>query len=73
MCNATLRHIRLAILAECITYSECVSAAVVTQHAKRMHRIILSPVACLAAPYFSTLSHKWQDFRGKNTQYKSVF
>jgi len=27
-----------------IKYSECVSAALVTQHAKRMHHITLSPV-----------------------------
>jgi hypothetical protein len=40
-----------------ITYSECVCNLVI-QHAKRMHRIIRSSVACLAAPYFSTLSHK---------------
>ena len=45
-----------------ITYSLCVSVALVIQHAKCMHRIILSPMACLVLPYFSTLSHKWQKF-----------
>jgi hypothetical protein len=40
-----------------ITYSECVSVASVIQQAKRMRRIILSSVACLDLPYFSTLSH----------------
>jgi hypothetical protein len=33
-----------------------VSVALVIQHAKRMRRIILSSVACLADPYFPTLS-----------------
>ena len=36
-----------------ITYCQCVSVALVIQHAKRMRRIILSSVACLAVPYFS--------------------
>jgi len=48
-----------------ITYSECVSVALVIKHAKRVRRIILSPVVCLALSYFSTLSHKRYDFRGK--------
>jgi hypothetical protein len=33
------------------------SVSLVNQHAERMRRIILSPVACLAVPYFSTLPH----------------
>jgi hypothetical protein len=58
-----------------ITYSECVSVALVIQHVKRMRRIILSPVACPAVPYFSTLSHKRHDFQEKKKLFnmKCVF
>jgi hypothetical protein len=40
----------------------CVSVALDIQHAKRMRRIILPSVACLAVPYFSTLSHYRKKF-----------
>jgi hypothetical protein len=36
----------------------CGFVALVIQHAKRMHRITLSSVACPALPHFSTLSQK---------------
>jgi len=49
-----------------ITRSECVSVAFVIQPAIHMRRIVLSSAARLAASYFSTLSHKRQDFREKS-------
>jgi len=51
------------VAATSISYSEC--AVVVIQQAMRMRRIMFSSVTHLAVLYFSTLSHKKQDFRNK--------
>ena len=53
-----------------ITYSQCVSIALIIQHAERMHPIALSRAAYLAVQYFSTLSHKRNDFRENVHEHK---
>jgi len=69
--NALQRSIKARSLNHCnggkaiiITYSQCVSVALVIQYAKRMRRIELSSVAYLALQYFFTLPHKQHDSRG---------
>ena len=44
-----------------ITYTEYMSVALVIEHAKCMHCIILSSVACLVLPYFSPLFVFWRE------------
>jgi hypothetical protein len=46
-----------------VTYSECVSVVLVTQHPMRMRCIILPSVTCLTLPYFPTLPHKRYNFQ----------
>jgi hypothetical protein len=53
---------------------ECVVVAVGTRHAMRMRGVILSSLDCLTLKYFSTLSHKGNDFRKqKLLKVKCVF
>ena len=43
------------------------------RHAKRMRRITLSSVACVAVQYHSTLPHKRQNFRKQSSGYNMCF
>ena len=65
--NLTLGRVRATTVSVekqlSIAHSECVSVALVIQHATRMHHIILSSVVGAAVLDFSTLSHKRHDFR----------
>jgi hypothetical protein len=56
-----------------IKYSECVSVALVIQYAKRVRRILLSPVACPAVLYFATYLINGTIFGKKLLNTKCVF
>ena len=54
-----------------ITYSKCVSVALVIQYATRMRRIVIcSPLAEMC--FFFQISHKLQDFPKNVTEHKIV-
>ena len=53
----------------CITYSECMFVALVTQHAKHMHRIICIVTCGLSGS--TTVSHEWHNFQKKVTEHKT--
>jgi hypothetical protein len=54
----------------CVCVCGCGCVALVVKNAVRMRSIILPSVACLAPPYFSTLSHKRHDFRKNVTEHE---
>jgi hypothetical protein len=51
----------------------CARIALLIQHATCMHHIVTSFLTPMAPPYFSTLSHKWHNFREKRLNIKYVF
>jgi hypothetical protein len=61
-----LRHHFFHGKAISISYYESVSVALGMQHTYHTHCTVLSPVACLAVLYFSTLSHKTSRMLEKN-------
>jgi hypothetical protein len=71
MYNVTLRRVRATIVAvekQKMLYILSVFAGLRTQHAMRMPHIL--SVVRPTLQYFSTLSHKRQDFREKGIEYK---
>jgi hypothetical protein len=55
-----------------MTYSECVYVCSLSYPACKAHAPCYI-VICLDVPYFSTLSHKWHDFREILLNMKCVF
>jgi hypothetical protein len=56
--DASSRNHCCRVKAISITHSQCVSVALLIQHATRMRRTIYLSEACFAQPYCPTLSHK---------------
>jgi hypothetical protein len=56
-----------AVEKQCVTYCECMFAALVIQHTKRMRGVTFSLVAVQC---FSTLSYKRHDSRKKVIEHK---
>ena len=60
MHKVTWRRVRANIVAMEEQYSECVFVGLGIQHAMCMSRNVICGFP--GSQYFSTLSHKWQDF-----------
>jgi hypothetical protein len=71
--NIEARSRKYCCRGKAVLYILSVPVALVIQQEIRMRRIILSSLACLAVPYFSTLSHKWHDVRKQFLKIKCVF
>jgi len=54
-----------------MTHCDCVSVALVVQHAMRMRHIVICVLSLLTI--FSTLSHKRHDFQQKPIEHKMRF
>ena len=66
MYNVTLRHVRATIVAvekKCVTYSDYEFVALGIQHSMRMRHVVIFGLP--RSTIFSTLCHKWNDFRRK--------
>jgi hypothetical protein len=64
---------RVVVEKQSVFYILNVSLALVIEHARRMHRVILYCVVCLAILYLFTLCHKRYDFRKKFVDIKYAF
>jgi hypothetical protein len=78
MYNVTWWHVRITSFsgnAIRIKYYECVCIpALVIGHAKlHLSCVLLSSVACLPLPYFTTLPHKRHDFHANIVEQRRVF
>jgi len=69
--STTLRRVRVTTVAVgkaiSFTHSECVSVAIVVRRSKRMRRMILPSVFCLAVPHVATLAHRRHDLEFKTS------
>ena len=59
----SVRRNNVAVEEQQILHILCVSVALIIKHERRMRRIVMPRVACLARPHFSTLFHNPYDFR----------